>query len=84
MTDELYHLWYSIGIVKMSMGGLCSLLKILQAAQVAAISLFSALMLMIPDIQKLSGMLKSTYKASQTLIPLVIFYIAMLDAAICC
>jgi hypothetical protein len=39
--------------------------------------------MLIPEKQKLSGMLKSTYKASQTLIPLVIFYIAMVDAAIC-
>ena len=27
MTDELYHLWYSIRIVRMSMGGLYSLLR---------------------------------------------------------
>ena len=45
MTEELYHLWYSIDEVPM--GGMRSLLRILQAAQVAVIVLFPIL---IPDI----------------------------------
>jgi hypothetical protein len=41
MTEELYHLWYSIDEdAQLPTGGLCSLLGILQAAQVTAISLF--------------------------------------------
>jgi hypothetical protein len=62
------------------MGGLRSQLRIVQAAKVAVISLFSA-PLVIPDIKKLSGVLKSTY-VSQILTPLAKYDVAMLAAAL--
>jgi hypothetical protein len=43
------------------MGGLRSQLRIVQAAKVAVISLFSA-PLVIPDIQKLTGVLKADFR----------------------